>query len=51
MGKKKIDLKSYSMRTLREWILAAADMFMVAAVFFATAMLNQSYVGDEDGSE
>lgn len=51
MGKKKIDLKSYSMRTLREWILAAADMFMVAAVFFATALLTQSYVVDEYGSE
>ena len=51
MGKKKIDLKSYSMRTLREWILAAADMFMVAAVFFATALLTQSYVVDEYRSE
>ena len=51
MGKKKIDLKSYSMRTLREWVLAAADMFMVAAVFFATALLTQSYVVDMHGSE
>ena len=51
MGKKKLDLKSYSMRTLREWVLAAADMFMVAAVFFATALLTQSYVVDMHGSE
>ena len=51
MGKKKIDIKSFSMRTLREWVLAMADMFMVAAVFFATALLTQSYVIDTHGSE
>lgn len=51
MGKKKIDIKSFSMRTLREWVLAMADMFMVAAVFFATALLTQSYVVDTHGSE
>ena len=51
MGKKKIDIKSFSMRTLREWVLAMADMFMVAAVFFATALLTQSYVIDMHGSE
>ena len=49
--KKKVDLKSFSMRTLREWVLAAADMFMIAAVFFATAILTQSYVVDKHGSE
>ena len=52
MGRKqKIDLKSFSMRTLREWVLAAADMLMVAAVFFATAVLTQTYVIDAHGSE
>ena len=52
MGRKqKIDLKSFSMRTLREWVLAAADMLMVAAVFFATAILTQTYVIDAHGSE
>ena len=51
MGKKKIDIKSFSMRTLREWVLAMADMFVVAAVFFATALLTQSYVIDTHGSE
>ena len=53
MGRKKskLDLKSYSMRTLREWVLAAADMLMVAAVFFAMAVLTQTYVIDTHGSE
>ena len=44
-------MKSYSMRTLREWVLAAADMLMVAAVFFAMAVLTQTYVIDTHGSE
>ena len=40
MGKKKIDIKSFSMRTLREWVLAMADMFMVAAIRTAANTLS-----------
>ena len=49
--RRKLTISSFTMRTLREWALAVADMTAVAIIFAVTAVFAQIYVLDHFGKE